>query len=381
MDTLFDLMQEILRTDEHHYYSRSNIKSSFNLEDLLSREENAKNYISEYFSLGQKKKLFEEEIQRPFHVLSVYLLGIVLYKITNHDEHVKKEIDEIVKKINDSGYYSFEYFWYLTALFHDQAYYYENNISREFQYNIFGLNNLFQKSTYNPGKKHVYVNQHPRYDKNLYLKYMEFKIQEFGSSVDHGIYGASILFERARHNLITKFLESEGSISNLPLNEFYFKNLQWSANHLDIFRKISFTILDHNVWRQDDIDLVNKYDLNELYNDNYIKVNDEAHPLLFLLCLVDTIDPIKYIDQPGKHHNQSIYGILNNISIEYEQGSLLRIVFNKSYFLNLQSFNVKKLKKAIKSLEQFMDLTVTVEEDSKNDIFLLMWGYWYKYLL
>ena len=84
---------------------------------------------------------------------------------------------------------------------------------------------------------------------------------------------------------------------------------------------ISDCILSHNIFKQsaETRDLYEKYKLFDLLEENFKKISYESNPLLYILGVSDTIEPIKVYQK----HNKSLSAqvIADAINIEYIPGT------------------------------------------------------------
>ena len=106
-------------------------------------------------------------------------------------------------------------------------------------------------------------------------------------------------------------------------------NLVLDESFKPVFRSIARTIAVHNIWFCfEDIDTTEKC---ELYINNGVKgliirkdttnpINFVDHPLLYTLCLTDTIDPVKIILQYARRKNVSVnlIEILKQVELVFE---------------------------------------------------------------
>lgn len=79
------------------------------------------------------------------------------------------------------------------------------------------------------------------------------------------------------------------------LKDYVFDGLRFHFSQLTLFRYISDCILAHNMWKADkkDESCYRYFGLNELIGEQFPMISIEKNPLLFILALVDTIEPIK----------------------------------------------------------------------------------------
>lgn len=251
------------------------------------------------------------------HVFSVFFLGILVY---NNCSTVKTTIDKKLRyyqKKNPKADISFPYVWFMIALFHDSGYTFEEE-------NKIRCIQSF-KDEYEikfPLKNAVGV---PKFMSKVYEKYFVYKfdttLMENIRKPDHGILAGLLLYDR-----LTKIYYKNKELVNGDDCGFRTEDgLFWSKKLLNIYNLCSWVVLSHNIFyvrkgidRDADIRLYETSDLSELVleenQDSHIKLS--KYPFLFLLCLVDTIEPYKM----GKDRRWS--KIENNYKIYFNKNSI-----------------------------------------------------------
>ncbi len=214
---------------------------------------------------------------RKQHTISCFLLGNHIYNEC-HSLHI--QINSILEKLRNTDYQEsvekrFRYIWMLISIFHDLGYGIEEQ-------NI----NINDKEI-TSALTHLALSKYalkPPYTRNLIKNYFKFR-KECMNKIDHGIAGGALLYQ----DLCALRKQKEGKDNTL----FWGKVLEKD------FAFASWTIACHNIYKiqpnNSSEPCYKKYHLNKLINDNRL-INKEKLPLLFLLCLVDTIDPIKYVN-------------------------------------------------------------------------------------
>jgi len=269
-------------------------KNPLHINNVLSK---SKKFISEYLHRGGKlvyNSLVQEPIEeyRYRHTISLFFLGLHLYlncKIIN--ENINKLIEKIKISLKNEQMLDidFPYLWFITCFFHDFGYSHENNFS------VF-LRHCNKIENY--PKKLLGV---PKEIKKLWQKYFIYRIVRF-NKIDHGITAGLLLY----NYLHKRYNELRSENDKYKNTECFIEDetgLYWSKRLLETIhlRAIS-AIIAHNIWivnesdpkKINDINYYKIFGLEELVipeNQNLIDVH--SHPLLFLLCLVDTIEPLK----------------------------------------------------------------------------------------
>lgn len=160
-----------------------------------------------------------------------------------------------------------------------------------------------------------------QYPSRIITRYMNYCINE-RKRVDHGIVGGLLFYDRMIKNYMLAYISSlnEENVAK-NLSDFYYRNRHFCSEQLTIFSYISDCILSHNIFKQsaETRDLYEKYKLFDLLEENFKKISYESNPLLYILGVADTIEPIKVYQK----HNKSLSAqvIANAINIEYIPGT------------------------------------------------------------
>ncbi len=316
--SIWDLYDEITSDKEKWtYYSDMEVDST--AQDLFDNK-NALSFIKSAFKKGSKDKAldiiyrneFEISQYRSNHTLSAYLLGITLRDKLCIDMRELPKVDEIPTK-------NFLYFWSLTCLYHDFAFSVEEK-SKELISKISNMDDLIKCFEIK------YSMLEESEIKDLINNYFIYRLKE-RNTIDHGIVGAMLLYS----GLMEQYAEAIKEENITSKISFIHNGLKYSREYKKQILFIANTIAQHNMWRADEktINLYKKYHLEPLIpnnnNSHMIRINQsnegQKNKLLFLLCLVDTIEPIKCL---GREKNKS------KVSNPYIILEKLRISFNKA---------------------------------------------------
>lgn len=277
-------------------------------------------FIEKHFTAGCKNEAlnfsFKEDYRtsnRVIHMTSLYLLGLKLKVLLEGSIH-----DEFDTNISgDKEWYDFKYTWFLTCLYHDTASCIEeSNIDFECLPNIEMSPYTTPVRKNDPGLSIAF-----RGSNDLARNYYEYR--KSCSSVDHGIVGGYLLFDK----LVCNF---KNTIQNCNWDSGFMvkKGVLWRAEHIDHFRYIADAIICHNMWTVQETDTkgvekYKKYHLDDLIikNDDD-KISLKKYSLQFMLCLIDTIEPVKRFEQLSARE------VLENVSIELS-GSRIRIAWTE----------------------------------------------------
>ena len=118
--------------------------------------------------------------------------------------------------------------------------------------------------------------------------------------VDHGIAGGVVFYDLIIKNYLHEYREKKKRDSNADIEEFTIRNIL--ANDLRVgldqtvmFSYVADCIIKHNIWKADSgtEEIYRQYGLDYLIGDAYEKNNFHKNPLLFILCMSDTLEPYK----------------------------------------------------------------------------------------
>lgn len=295
-------------------FEKLNSKIPFLKDNYNSSDVNK--FIKDYLDYSGKRYLtLETEFnnispKRPFHVVSNFFVGILIYKYCE----LEKEMD-LLKK-NKLDYNTFILLWMLTNFLHDYAELFENEklVKGRTISTLSGLlsvydikNNALSKSSKKIPK--------PIYD-NI-EEYFNYRISI--NKIDHGIHAGLLFFDLLVKNRIEKMKQNT--------------NLDYWHSDLDIqYRHIAQVICVHNIWVNQNEDFYNYPSLAPL--NNFKPFSFKEYPFFFLMALVDTIEPIKFF-----HYNN------NPNFLKFEVDIVLK---NLEFNFGPKSFSIK-LKGDLKS--------------------------------
>ena len=160
-----------------------------------------------------------------------------------------------------------------------------------------------------------------QYPSRIITRYLNYCINE-RHRVDHGIIGGFLFYDRMIKNYMLAYLDSNNEIgSTQDLSDFYYRNRHFCKEQLTIFSYISDCILSHNIFKQSPgtRDLYEEYQLIDLFEENFKTITFESNPLLYILAISDTLEPIKAYQQCNANLTAQV--IANAIDIEYIPGT------------------------------------------------------------
>lgn len=169
------------------------------------------------------------------------------------------------------------------------------------------------KLQFNTGTK-IY---HHQYTSAVVTRYFNYCINE-RKHPDHGIIGGYLFYDRIIKNYLAAYLSAlQESHYPVSLSDFYFHERHFSENQLPVFSYISDCILSHNIWKQSEEtrELYEYYNLSAALGETYKILTIRDNPLLYILAIADTLEPIKAYE---KINPQTVS---ESINIEYTPGS------------------------------------------------------------
>lgn len=193
------------------------------------------------------------------------------------------------------GWYNIKYSWYLTCLCHDITSSIEKDICYADRISAVEKSMLFQHKPMRDGVSLL------RFPKQVLLDYLEYrKSQRPGEHRnEHGIIGGTQLFDA----LYKSFVEKTEGWNWEERPEYREHNLKWRREHLDHFAYIADAVCCHNIWLGDPSNTARCETYRQKGLEALIVCQDEdkislaEYPLQFMLCLLDTIEPIKRFEK------------------------------------------------------------------------------------
>lgn len=219
------------------YYSSNHPNLSIK---TLKNEDESYEFIKEYFKCGGKEQVFcfeiiqdhEEKIkERAQHIISTFLLGFIVANSFGINVDERK----------------FKYLWFLTCLYHDIGYVYEEESKCEHLCALqTGGLDAAKKIC---GIKYTSNDEFSTYCKeyvNIYLSHRARCTYGKKGKIDHGIVGGLMLYDRLRKNY-----ESAKQKPDLVGTEsgFYYNGLFFSEEHFKYYAEAADAIIAHNIWK------------------------------------------------------------------------------------------------------------------------------------
>lgn len=359
----------------------------------------ARNFIERYFEKGAKKGVILPLIDRInsmryVHMISVFFIGLLIKRKLCPRLTICSQVDTD---------YEFTYLWFLVCLFHDMGYAIENDWTYKFTYRkkteeyknkyagkvhplkmiysryedlgvfymvptiyrkqgpfqkIYGKNNIknLDSIIFNNGIK-VYKST---YERETVFNYLEYcKMTDEIRHYDHGIVGGLWLYDNLIKNYYITYLSEKEKRENVNFDDFYVnEHLHFFAEQKMIFAYLADCIIAHNMWPAtgDKIQIYRKFRLDELIPPKFEKIKFEKNPILFILAIADTIDPIKLFLSKCSMNEVDIW---KGVDVLFTRGYIeMKIVDYRLSFKNL----VNKLK----GLDDWIDVRIDIKENEKK---------------
>lgn len=257
--------------------------------------------------------------------------------------------------ISDSN----KYVWFQTCLYHDTASCIEKMLEGDKESSTeihpFNGDNSIYKNIEVCGKKFV-----PTYSKKLIENYYRYAHDEFRNR-DHGIIGGALFYDKIVRifNEKTSGLEPD-SAGKYPVKDS--DHLSWNRSILDAAAYISDAIMAHNLWtcspESETAKKYKEYKLDELIissDEKKISISrPESNPLLFLLCFLDTIEPIKRFWKESDGESE-IGKILKLLSIQWRNNKIL-VIWNVAA-MSYEGFY--DWMKSVLGMRNWMDISIS----------------------
>lgn len=324
--------------------------------------ERCRAFIREHFENGAKKEAlnvsfkscyespYDQNAFRHVHMVSLYLLGLAL------EQCFCRQLKTSLEHCMDcSKWYDFQYTWFLTCLYHDTATFVECVTSDSNEATQQQLCELLESNdiTYTPFK-HQPIRESARlvrYNEELVSNYFAYRIGK--NERDHGIFAGYLLFDLLVKNF---YQETEGHDWNI--SRVHRKcGLKWRQEHLDHFAYIADAIICHNMWTVSAKDEAKAKEYEKAGLKALVITNPEdrlklsENPLQFMLCLLDTIEPVKRF--AGQ---LSAKEVLSNIAITKESDACIKIAWKKSL---MKQDGFYKWMSGIQGMEHWMNVCVS----------------------
>ena len=248
-------------------------------DQLINDPKECQRFIHRYFKMGCKDLLLDllpfkdtyEEKGKHQHTVLVYLLGLYLQDL------FKDQIEAVYGQDNRL----FEYLWFLTCLYHDVASCVEKT------------DDVYATCCSVCPNNSEMQWKGCRFSHSTVCNYCRYRKKS--GSQDHGIYGGLQLYEQLKRNFLIHTKGHDWKTD--PICER--NGLIWKQEHKKYYALAAQAIICHNMWTVKESDETGSTQyldagLEELIiHDEQQKLSRSAYPLDYMLCLLDSIEPIK----------------------------------------------------------------------------------------
>jgi|GEM_PF-2533951 len=332
MTSLYQLIAET-KEEDWNYYAGFNY---YHIEKPFVSGTTSKKFILDYFRQGGKEAILERFMmdrmnpRRADHTVSIFFIGLALFHQTQPEQQT------IFTGQTSDKYDFFHFIWFVTCLAHDIA------------FDLEGDKNLFEQCRDLPSlKQHLQithdlsecnVDQIPQYLLRSCESYFRY-IHSTRGLVDHGMYAGFLMYDALVKNrrLQHKMKQTQ--------------HLSWEPWLEPQYAYAAATVAIHNIWfpmNDKYVCLYHQHGLKVLIGKE--KVSFSEAPLLYILAIVDTLDPVKAFQE-----DVSLDIILNETFLEFSGGDT--IVLRAS-----EKLNPSELKGKVKGLENWLNVSVTSSE-------------------
>ena len=321
MKSLYDLYSE----EKKSYYG-----IEISVDDLFegNTEENdeCEEFIKQHFKLGKKMRLMDIDFIKEYkrrgkhiHTVSLYLLGASVYSYFG-EKNIKENLKKFLPHLDK--WYNFKYTWYLTTMYHDLASCIEigkiasndSEVHKSLDFHL-GENDIF----YSPYEVFPYKEHEIpfRFSQNLIKNYFYYRASM--RSCEHGILAGYLFFDRFIKWILERTcdLESRDKDAWIKNENIKLDNLNYNKEFVAHTAYIADAIICHNIWMggENEKEIYSRYGLTPLLYTEHPENRLSAYkfPLQFILCFLDTIEPIKRFSDKLEPLD-----ILKNIYIDYK---------------------------------------------------------------
>lgn len=369
-----ELIECIYQSGKWSYYQRNDLKTKFPEILELFYGYKSIDFIDQYLQAGGKsesltlKKYYMEILKedRAKHTLSIFFIGILLYE---NYKNLKVMIDNHISFIenNSEQCNPFCYYWFLICFYHDVGYNYEEdnhellNRTKDSKlkrkkvfrkWSLTFLDELRLEIPKMPVKLFTEDKLRTIYEET-WKNYFYYRLSK--GKIDHGIFGG-LLFYTDRKKKYKELREEKQQAS------FSHGGVWWSKKLIDgAHSYVAWVIIAHNIWfLNSDADNYEKtkviyayFGLDKLINPD-VKISLNNSPFLFLLSIVDTIDPVKYFCR-NKFGSATVTEVFENVKISCN---------NNSFSIICKLSKYKDYFRKYEELEKWLDVTCSTKEDT-----------------
>ncbi len=341
MTTVKEQISSLKQSDWDYYADIGNKELKNPFTSRLSH----KNFVKKYFKRSGKNDVLDfikympnQELNnnRIKHTNSIFFLGVLIYNRTNLQS-------DFFDNLNTAEYRRFPFLWFLTCLFHDFGFDIEKDSKA-----INGIKNLSDlKNKYSINN--CLLKTKPKETNKVLISSIEnyFKYRLNNSKIDHGIFAGLYFYDSLLKIRKRKILNNETTL-------FWGKELE------EQYAQVATAICVHNIGipEKKDFKEYKKYNLDKLITD-FKPLKFKDFPLLYILGIVDTIDPIKTYIRFGFRPKE----ILESLEMGFNE--------NKVIFRNGKNskLNFKKMIENADRLKNWLNVKI---EHTDSELYLIL---------
>lgn len=315
---MYTIKQQIsnLKQIEWDYYSEIGPRL---LRNPFTSRLSHKKFVKQYFKRSGKAQVLDfieyipsKELNndRTKHTNSIFFLGVLIYNRTNL-------YSEFFENLSAAEYRRFPFLWFLACLFHDFGFDLEKD-DKTIE-DIEHLDDLKMKYSI----ENCLLETKPKEINEVLFSvienYFEYRLKS-GRKIDHGIFAGLYFYDR-----LIKIRQNKEQHNQSIL--FWGKELE------EQYAQVATAIAVHNIWLPKDKDLVEykKYHLEKLIT-NFKPIKFKDFPLLYILGIVDTIDPMKTYMRCGFKPDEILKSIeltFDGNKVKFKNGEKSKLDFEK----------------------------------------------------
>ena len=365
------LLERYSEHDRSYYRIKCDAKSLFtgNAEEI---REKCLCFMNLHYEKGKKEQLLDNDLYDKYehhgkhtHSASLYLLGMELLPLFR--QCLCEALSEFVPNFSSWGGGGADplYIWFLPAMYHDFAscaelgtiHANDSDSHRSLQFHLGNHNILYSPYRHFPYKAE---NIPFRFSPELIENYFYYRACQ--GRCEHGIIAGYLFFDRFVKNYLkacpNAVPDENGDVKRNGLN--------WNVGHLTFAAYAADAIICHNIWLGGNAekDKYMQFGLSPLLYKEHPenKLSIEKYPLQFMLCLLDTIEPIKRFED-----SLSPTKILMGIGLDFDVADrTLSLSWNNEI---KKKKGVKKWRDGIVAMRDWMCVDVE-EKENENGVMI-----------
>lgn len=330
MVTYRELLETAIRDKNSWVHCDEDLALKLSIDDPKSCRE----FILNFFKDTSKEssllvqKINKLENFRLQHIISVFFLGIAMYsRVPQMKIHVDNSLNDFKGFIYSHHKNPFPFIWFLICLFHDLAYVYEERKVNKSQ--LFTSFSDLQREFGLLGSPTAVPSL---YTKDIHQKYFDYRNRPYqfdGGNNDHGICAGYMLYHDCCKIREENANNEEG---------------KWDPRLVNVYNYAAWVVACHNIWTAKEKNEYHEAGLEALdWLDGRRPISSIDHPVFFMFCLLDSIEPIKVIRDTE---------LLDKLLIEMDDEALVIEILFKCACRNKMDERIKDLNNWITTASQ-----------------------------